>query len=87
MADLNTNINIVVKNLKRLKDIKKELKDSTDLAKQISREFDRIDIAQSKNRGVLSQTGRDRYKRDAKVGLQKILTGIDVETLFMKKDN
>ena len=66
MADLNTNINIVVKNLKRLKDIKKELKDSTDLAKQISREFDRIDIAQSKTRGVLKQTGRDRYKRDAK---------------------
>jgi len=66
VADLNTNINIVVKNLKRLKDIKKELKDSTDLAKQISREFDRIDIAQSKTRGVLKQTGRDRYKRDAK---------------------
>jgi hypothetical protein len=66
VADLNTNINIVVKNLKRLKDIKKELKDSTDLAKQISREFDRIDIAQSKTRGVLNQTGRDRYKRDAK---------------------
>jgi len=53
VADLNTNINIVVKNLTKLKSLKKELKESANLAKSISKDFDRLDTLQKRSRRVL----------------------------------
>ena len=53
MADLNTNINIIVKNLSKLKSLKKELQQSSDLAKAISKDFDRLDTLQKRSRRAL----------------------------------
>ena len=68
MADLNTNINIVVKNLNKLKSLKQELKDSADYAKAIQKDFERLDNLQKRSRRVLKpldDIGRD-VPRDAK---------------------
>ncbi len=68
MADLNTNINIVVKNLNKLKSLKQELKNSADYAKAIQKDFERLDNLQKRSRRVLKpldDIGRD-IPRDAK---------------------